>query len=213
MIRITVACILSVLLIGANSGVLPQPALAAPPSDSLLGQISRLQSEITALQAQVNALQTKVEDLSLLVVHTKPGIYTFTEGTNDLVPLDVVEGNPITQSNQFITGGDFTVTYTATCAVAAAQGNDLPWMNLEIELVNVATNEVVVLAPSNGTDDAFCTANGTLGFNGWNMVSITGVAKNLPRANYTVQIRANIQRNFVGTASGSLSQSSLIVRK
>ena len=56
MIRITVACILSVLLIGANSGVLPQPALAAPPSDSLLGQISRLQSEITALQAQVNAL-------------------------------------------------------------------------------------------------------------------------------------------------------------
>jgi hypothetical protein len=190
-----------VILIGTSMGGSLQTASAAGnPFDKL--------------QKQIDVLNTKVQDNSLLVVHTRAGNYTFPQGTNDLVPLDdLVAGDPpITQSNQFNAAGDFTVTYTAECAVAAAAGNTTTWLNVSIELVNVVTNEVVTLTPTTGTSEALCTSNGTAGADGWAMNSITGVAKNVPRANYAVQIKANIQNGVAGT-SGWLGDTSLVIRK
>jgi hypothetical protein len=200
-------------LVGTSQGLLPQPASAAgKPFDELSGQIGILQGQINALQAQVNAM---AQGASLLVVHARSGNHIVLQGTNTLVPLDVVEGNPITRSNTFNAAGDLTVTYTAECTVETPISSDAAWLSIDIELVNVVTNDVVVLSPSTGTNDVFCTGNVDLtGKNLGAMNSITGIAKNLPSANYAVQIRATIQIiNDETGKRGSLGDSSLVVRK
>jgi hypothetical protein len=195
------AVILSVILIGTSMGGSLQTASAAG-------------NPIDKLQSQIDALNTKVQDNSLLVVHARSIDYVVQNGTTDLVPLTDPAGTDpaLLQSTTFNAIGDLTVTYTAECAVSAAAGSTSTWLTINIELVDIATNVVTALAPSSGTDDAFCTSNGTAEADGWVMASITGIATNLPRANYAAQIRSSILNGVAGNF-GRLDDSTLVVRK
>lgn len=136
--------------------------------------------------------------------------FTFAQGAPVLVPLTVAGA---VRTPAFNTSGAIRVTYEAECAVAAAAGNTTTWLDIDIQLVDLATNTVVrTLPPSNGTADALCTSNGTAGADGWTRSTITGLATGLPVGSYAIQIQATIQNGVAGN-SGWLGDSTLIVWK
>jgi hypothetical protein len=131
----------------------------------------------------------------------RSGNYFFAQGATNLVPLD----NTGATSLVFKGGGTYVITYTAECAVSAAAGNTVTWLNLDIIVDGTA------LEPTVGTSDAFCTSNGTAGADAWAMAAVSVPIK-LAVGTHTLQIRANIQNGVAGN-SGWLGDSSLVVIK
>ena len=135
---------------------------------------------------------------------SRPGNYTFAQGTNNPVPL--AAGNVL--SLGFSGSGKWVITYSAECAVAAAAGNNSTWMSLEILVDGVA------IEPTNvaGNQDAFCTSNGTAGADGWTNTSITVVTPALALGPHVVEVRAAIINGAAGT-SGWLGDSTILISK
>jgi hypothetical protein len=79
--------------------------------------------------------------------------------------------------------GKKVLAFSAVCSVRAPAGDYLSWVDLDI-VVNG-----VVVAPTVGNDDAFCSANGTLAYDDYVRATITipiqGVA-----GNNTIQVKA-----------------------
>lgn len=98
-----------------------------------------------------------------------------------LVSLDAAGAT--TLSFKLPSAGKKILTFSAICSVEAPAGDTLSWLDLDI-LVNG-----VVVAPTVGADDAFCSANGTIGFDGYVRASITIPIQGLAGTNY-VQIKA-----------------------
>ncbi len=202
------ACILSAILLGTSMGGAWQTASAADQQVS--GQTADLTGPIEAPLAQAPALAPPTLG-SHSVFHTRAqNNYTFAQGTSNLVPLT---STLALQSDSFTASGRFVVTYTAECGVVAGTSTGT-WLDVDIELVNVATGVITPLPPTNGTADALCTSNGTTAYQ-WRMSSVTGIAGEItpiPSAAYYIQIRAKIQNGVAGN-SGWLGDTSLVVRK
>jgi hypothetical protein len=79
--------------------------------------------------------------------------------------------------------GKKILTFSAVCSVDAPTGDSLSWADLDI-IVNG-----VVVAPTVGSDDAICSANGTTGKNDFVRASITTPIQGLAGSN-TIQIMA-----------------------
>ncbi|HSI51576.1 MAG TPA: hypothetical protein VLA61_25180 [Ideonella sp.] len=99
--------------------------------------------------------------------------------------------------------GRYVLTFSGECSTDAPAGNTAAWV--EIDLV---VNGVTV-APTVGTSDAFCGANGTLGFDGWVRPSITTVVSLLAGAN-TLRIKGGFQ---AGATAGWLSDTSWVIHQ
>jgi hypothetical protein len=95
-------------------------------------------------------------------------------------------------------GERFVVTFSAECAVAAPSGNYYAATDVDIVVLNAAGTVVQTLAPTFGSQDAFCTANGTAGWDGWsrNSISVVGGGFGLPAGNYSVQVRGHVPVPF-----------------
>jgi hypothetical protein len=103
----------------------------------------------------------------------------------------------------------FAVTFSAECAVNAPAGNTSAWVDVDIRVLTPALVLVATLAPTSGAADAFCSANGTLGYDGWAMHSVTAVSPaTLPAGNYIVQVRSRLNN---GATGGWLGDRSLVV--
>ena len=92
-------------------------------------------------------------------------------GGGGLVPLLGMTSLPFFNAY----GQRFVVTFSAECAVNAPAGNYTAYTDIDIVVLNAAGAVVQTLAPTFGNSDAFCTANGTAGFDGWSRNSITAV--------------------------------------
>jgi hypothetical protein len=138
----------------------------------------------------------------------RPGNYVFNQGTSNLVPLNAA-GATETATIVLTAQQRMLVGFTAECAVGAAAGNTGTWLNVDIEVRNVTTGVVTVLPPTVGTNDGFCSANGTAGADGWAMHTVNAFIT-LPAGSYRFRVRANIQNGVAGN-TGSLGDSSLIV--
>jgi hypothetical protein len=79
--------------------------------------------------------------------------------------------------------GKKVLTFSAVCSVRAPTGDSLSWVDLDI-VVNG-----VVVAPTVGNDDAFCSANGTASYDDYVRATITIPIKGVA-GNNTVQIKA-----------------------
>ncbi len=104
----------------------------------------------------------------------------------------------------------FVVTFSAECAVNAAAGNTSAWVDVDIVLINVASGALVAtLAPTAGSGDAFCSANGTAGADGWGSYAVVAVSP-LPLAagTYRVQVRAHLNN---GATSGWFGERTLTI--
>jgi len=204
------ACILSAILLGTSMGGAWQTASAADQQGS--GQTVDQTGPIEAPLAQAPALAPPTLG-SHAVFHTRAQHnYTFSSTSPSvLVPLT---STLALQSDSFTASGRFVVTYTAECGVIAGTSTGT-WLDIDIELVNVATGAITALPPTNGTADALCTSNGTSAYQ-WRMSSVTGIAGEItpiPSAAYYVQIRAKLQSAPAGGATGWLGDTSLIIRK
>lgn len=91
------------------------------------------------------------------------------------------------------------LTFASECAVDAPAGNTSGWVDVDIVLLNAAGAVVLTAAPTAGSADAFCAANGTAGFDGWESNSVSAlVPYNFPAGNYQVQVRARINGGATG---------------
>lgn len=192
--------ILSTMLISTSLGGSWQNALAQQSIDMRAGQIPTAPSLQPA--APVNLA------LAPVLLH-RTGNFTFPQGAAVLTPLT---DTGRTESLPFTNSGILTVQYTAECSVGAAAGNFTTWLNIDLELVNIGTGLVIVLPPTVGSADSFCSSNGSLGLDGWGMRTIVGVHTSLPAGTYVVRVRANVVNGVAGN-SGWLGDSTLIIRK
>jgi hypothetical protein len=100
-------------------------------------------------------------------------------------------------------GQRFIVTFAAECAVNAPAGNSSAWTDVDIVVQNVFGGVVATLAPTAGNLGAFCSANGTAGFDGWTANSVTAIGgAGLPAGNYRVQVRARSNNGALGSWYG-----------
>ena len=106
----------------------------------------------------------------------------------------------------------FIATFSSECSVNAPAGNSSAWTDVDIVVLNVPAGVVVaILAPTVGNQAAFCSSNGTAGFDGWASNSVQGVGGvGLPAGNYRVQVRA---RNNNGATGGWFGERSLILSR
>jgi hypothetical protein len=135
-----------------------------------------------------------------LAAVTNPINFTWAAGVVAPVPGMVTPffGHP---------GGRFVATFSAECAVNAAAGNHSAWLDVDIVVTNAAGAVVATLTPTVGSGDAFCSSNGTLGFDGWVSPSVTGVAQ-LAAGVYRVQVNARLNN---GATGGWLGERTLVV--
>lgn len=103
----------------------------------------------------------------------------------------------------------FLVTFSSECSVNAAAGSSSAWTDIDIVVLNGAGAVVRTLPPTVGAADAFCSSNGTAGFDGWESNAMTAVSVgNLPAGNYRVQVRARLNGGALG---GWFGERSLVV--
>ena len=108
-------------------------------------------------------------------------------------------------------GARFVVTFSAECSVNAPAGNNSAWTDVDIVVLNPFAVVVATLAPTAGTQDAFCASDGTVGFSGWASHSVTALSPvGLAAGNYRVQVRARLQG---GATGGWFGERSLVVSR
>jgi len=131
---------------------------------------------------------------------SKSSNFSFTTATA-MVPL---KGNGRT-SLSFVFSenpkGMRVITFSAECAVDAPAGSFTGWVDIDI-LVNG-----IAVPPTDQTSDAFCSSNGTVGFDGWATQSIS-VARKLNAGPHTIEVRARLNG---GATGGWISDTALVV--
>ena len=96
------------------------------------------------------------------------------------------------------------ITFSAECAVDAVAGVNDAWIDIDIRI-----DGAVIVPPTGGTLEAFCTANGTAGFDGYTHPSITVVA-NVAAGAHNVSILA---RRNNGATGGWIGDSSIVLER
>ncbi|PZQ15883.1 MAG: hypothetical protein DI565_08645 [Ancylobacter novellus] len=97
--------------------------------------------------------------------------------------------------------GVYSLTFSAECSVDAPAGNVTAWVDLDI-VVNG-----VVVPPTVGASDSFCSSDGTVGFGSWATHSIT-VAVPLEAGKNEISIQARLSG---GATGGWISNSALVI--
>jgi hypothetical protein len=123
------------------------------------------------------------------------GVGNWVFGAAGLVPI------PAMTTPVFFNGAGqrFVVIFSSECAVDAAAGNTAAYTDVDIVVLDPFGALVATLPPTAGNQDAFCAANGTAGFDGWENNAITALGGlNLPAGNYMVQVRARLNNAATG---------------
>lgn len=97
--------------------------------------------------------------------------------------------------------GLYSLTYSAECSVEAPANNDYAWVDIDVIINGVA------IQPTLGSNDAFCSADGSVGFSGWHRASIT-LAVPLKAGTNEITIQARL---ISGATGGWLGDSALVI--
>ncbi|WP_341887323.1 hypothetical protein [Variovorax sp. YR752] len=156
-----------------------------------------------AIATALTALASTHASADVLTAVTAPANWTFAGAAQTTIP-NLTTPLFANQANR-----RFVVIFSAECAVNAPAGNSSAWTDVDIIVRNAAGAVVATLAPTVGSGDAFCSANGTAGFDGWESNSVTAVGgAGLPAGNYRVQVRARLNG---GATGGWFGERSLVV--
>lgn len=129
---------------------------------------------------------------------TRPGNWS-SASAPVLVPLNANGATTIAFNSA--AAGRRVLTYSAECSVDAPAGNNFAWLDLD-----VVVNGIVV-PPTVGSADAFCSADGVAGFGGYVRSSITVVISVIEGTN-RIRIQA---RGNAGATGVWLGDSALVV--
>jgi hypothetical protein len=148
-----------------------------------------------ALLSLAGAAQAKV-----LMSGTYANNFSFTTPTA-FVPL--ASTGATSRTVNITTAAVYVLTFSGECSVDAPAGNSSAWVDLDILVDGVAA------APTAGTFDAFCGANGTLGFDNWVRPSIT-VPVRLTVGAHTIQVQGRLNS---GATGGWVSDISVVLHQ
>lgn len=141
-----------------------------------------------------------VADAKVIGSGSNPSNFSFSAATAN-VPIAAGTAAPTVLNVAAPRRGSYVLTFSAECSVDAPAGNSSAWIDIDV-VVNGTT-----VSPTVGTGDAFCGANGTVGFDGWVRPSIS-VAVDLIKGLNVISILA---RRDAGATAGWLSDSSIVV--
>jgi hypothetical protein len=128
-----------------------------------------------------------------------PGRVVTTSPEEFFMPLNAAGAMTLTFS--LGSAGRKVLTYSALCAVNALAGDTSAFLDLDIYVNGV------VVEPTVGNRDAFCSASGTARFDGWVRASITVPIQGIAGTN-TVQVKARGTYNATGL---QLTDSALLI--
>ena len=148
-----------------------------------------------ALCAVAAAAQAKV-----IISGVYPANFSFTTATA-FVPLTA--GGATSRSFNITKAATYVLTFSAECSVDAPAGNSSAWIDLDIMIDGVA------VTPTAATTDAFCGANGTVGYDGWVRPSIT-VPIALSVGAHTLQVQGRLD---AGATGGWVSDISMVLHQ
>jgi hypothetical protein len=157
-----------------------------------------LQSTVLALILGASASSSMA---AISAYHVRSGNFSSPVVAGVLVPLNAAGQTTITFNAR--KAGQRLLTFSAECAVGAPAGDEDAWLDIDILVNGVAQ------APTAGSGDAFCSANGTAATDHWIRPSITIRIPVIEGANsVSVQARGN-----AGATLLWIGDSSLVVHK
>lgn len=148
-----------------------------------------------ALFVLAAAAQAKV-----IISGTYPSNFAFSTATA-FVPLTTTGAT--SRTFNITAAATYVLTFSAECSVDAPAGNSAAWVDLDVMVDGAA------VAPTVGTADAFCGANGTAGFDGWVRPSIT-LPVRLDVGSHTLQVQGRLNN---GATGGWISDISLVIHQ
>jgi hypothetical protein len=128
-----------------------------------------------------------------------PGTSVVPSPAEYFVPLDNTSATTLTFN--LSSAGKKVLTYSALCAVQAPAGDGTAFLDLDIYVNGV------VVDPTVGNRDAFCSASGTGDLDGWVRASITVPIQGIAGTN-TVRVKA---RGTFNTTWLFLSDAALLI--
>lgn len=131
----------------------------------------------------------------VLIHHVHLGNFTFNTA-EAAVPIEV-NNNGTVYSHMFNINkaGTYLFNYSAECSVLAAAGVHNAWVDLDL------MDGLLVLAPTVGNTDAFCSSNGTGAYGQWTRASIT-IPVFLIAGTHEIHIKARLNSGATGAWLG-----------
>jgi hypothetical protein len=132
------------------------------------------------------------------------GFHTFSftfSPPGSLLPIAIGAGTSVAFT--LPAQANVAVTFSAECSVEAPAGDFSSYVDVDVLIDGVA------VPPTAGTSDAFCSANGTAGFDSWVRPSIT-VVKLLAAGPHSVSV---FGRPSTGATRGYLGITSVVVER
>jgi hypothetical protein len=132
----------------------------------------------------------------VLAVQRNNTNFSFTSGTPTLLPDATFNVNA---------GDTIAVTFSSECATDAPAGNFSAWTDVDIQLVNSVDAVVNTLSPTSGSLDAFCSANGTAGFDGFSMNAVTATHTFASSGFFKIRVIGRLDAGATGAWYGDKS--------
>lgn len=144
------------------------------------------------------ALLAVTAHAKVLTSGTFPANFTFTSTTSKTpLPLNTGATSLVFRAAK---AGTFVLTFSAECAADNGTSSTSGWVDVDVEVNGV------VVSPTVGSSDAFCSPNGTVGHDGWVRASIS-VPVNLVAGSNTVRVLGGLN----GLTSGWIGDTAIVV--
>lgn len=141
-----------------------------------------MQFRTQLIAAAALAVVATASQADVLSVATRLGNWSQNSAAAVFVPLNDLNATSVRFS--VATARRVVITYSAECAVDAPVDNNSAWLEITILI------DGVPLRPTGGTADAFCSADGKVGFNNWVRPSVTGYLA-VSAGIHTVQVQTS----------------------
>lgn len=150
------------------------------------------------IPALLLSLAAGAASAKVLASATRSNNFTYTV---DATPVPLNDSGSTNMVFNVAKAGTYSLTYSAECSADNGANSNSGWVHLDIEVNGV------VVAPTVGSADAFCSPDNVAGSSGWVRPSIT-VPVRLLAGNNTVRILGGL----VSITTGWLGDSALVIQ-
>lgn len=150
------------------------------------------------IPALLLSLAAGAASAKVLASATRSNNFTYTV---DNTPVPLNDSGSTSMVFNVGKAGTYSLTYSAECSADNGANSNTGWVHLDIEVNGV------VVAPTVGSADAFCSPDNVAGSSGWVRASIT-VPVRLLAGNNTVRVLGGL----VSVTTGWLGDTALVIQ-
>ncbi|MGM9487084.1 hypothetical protein [Ideonella sp. YS5] len=150
------------------------------------------------IPALLLSLAAGAASAKVLASATRSTNFTYTA---DGTPVPLNDSGSTSMVFNVAKAGTYSLTYSAECSADNGANSNSGWVHLDLEVNGV------VVAPTVGSSDAFCSPDNVAGSSGWVRVSIT-VPVRLLAGNNTVRVLGGL----VSVSTGWLGDTALVIQ-